>query len=252
MGGETDDREKRALEAATVILLSRFPEARCGFAAGSIMRGEGTATSDIDLVVVFERLDAAWRESFYAEGFPVEAFVHDDETLAWFMAEDAQRGVPSIVAMVAEGRPVGPDAALACALQTEAADMLAQGPPPLTSTQLDELRYRITDLLEDIGAGRSAAELRAIAASLHKPLADLILLGRRRWSGQGKWIPRLLADLDPALAGEFDDAMYRLCEGDGEPIASLAKRELARHGGALWVGYRLTAPASARLSRDQT
>ncbi len=34
--------------------------------AGSIVRGEGTKTSDLDIVVIYDKLDFAYRESFPA------------------------------------------------------------------------------------------------------------------------------------------------------------------------------------------
>lgn len=71
----------------------RYRDATAVRAAGSLVRGEGTAYSDLDLVVVYARLPAAYRESFVFEGFPVEAFVHDPETLEYFFAEvDYPRG----------------------------------------------------------------------------------------------------------------------------------------------------------------
>jgi hypothetical protein len=103
------DLRQVALAAATATLASRFPGASFGLVAGSIMRGEGTTASDIDLVVIFSHLDAAWRESFELDGFPVEAFVHDHETIRWFMDQDAECGYPIIVNMIVEGQAIGPD-----------------------------------------------------------------------------------------------------------------------------------------------
>jgi len=63
--------------------------------AGSIVRGEGTPHSDLDLVVIFDRLPNAYRESFYFGDLPVEAFVHDPETLNYFLFEvDRSSGIP--------------------------------------------------------------------------------------------------------------------------------------------------------------
>jgi predicted nucleotidyltransferase len=45
------------------ILDDRYPGADVIFLAGSLLRGEGTPYSDLDLVVIFERLHHAWRES---------------------------------------------------------------------------------------------------------------------------------------------------------------------------------------------
>jgi predicted nucleotidyltransferase len=57
---------------ALAIVTSRYEGAAFAFAAGSIMRGEGTRLSDIDLVVIYDHLEAARRESFIVVGIPVE------------------------------------------------------------------------------------------------------------------------------------------------------------------------------------
>lgn len=55
----------------------RFGDAEVLFLAGSVMRGQGTPHSDLDVVVVYKSLPAAYRESLYHQGWPVELFVHD-------------------------------------------------------------------------------------------------------------------------------------------------------------------------------
>src|SRR5262245_48788022 len=59
----------------------KYPTANVVLLAGSLLRGAGTPYSDLDLVVIFDQLPHAWRESFEFQGYPVEAFVHDPETL---------------------------------------------------------------------------------------------------------------------------------------------------------------------------
>ncbi|WP_231866572.1 nucleotidyltransferase domain-containing protein [Acetobacter malorum] len=71
-----------ALAAATSVFQVRYEAASFAYVAGSIMRGEGTYLSDIDLVVIYDHLEAAYRESFIVGDIPIEAFVHDCETLA--------------------------------------------------------------------------------------------------------------------------------------------------------------------------
>lgn len=67
----------RAIAAAESALAKHFDGAAFAFVSGSIMRGQGTKNSDIDLVVVFPALERAWREAFIEREFPVEAFVND-------------------------------------------------------------------------------------------------------------------------------------------------------------------------------
>lgn len=240
------EQRSRALHTAETILGERYPDALFAIAAGSILRGEGTPSSDIDLVVLHQRLDGAFRESFEAGGFPVEAFVHDFETLNWFVDQDSAAGHPVLLDMVAGGAVVGPDIGRGAALQAGARAMLARGPGELSVGRRDGLRYHITDLLDDLKDARPTAEIRAIAAALHQPLCDLTLLGRGRWSGKGKWLPRLLGRLDPALAQRFDDAFRLAGAGQVDALVALARDELDRHGGALFDGDCRDAPPTAR------
>ncbi|SCW76566.1 Nucleotidyltransferase domain-containing protein [Rhizobium mongolense subsp. loessense] len=235
-----------ALRMTGPVLSARFDGYSFAFAAGSIIRGEGTENSDIDLVVVFEKLDRAWRESFVENGLPFEAFVHDLETLNWFFERDLNSGHPLIVHMVASGRIIGPGKENGRAWQSHAAQLLKDGPPELAGQELDALRYQITDMLYDLRGERSGAEIRAIASQLYQPLADLMLLGRGTWSGKGKWIPRLLKQLDNELFETFDMGFKRAAEGRAEELCRLTESELARKGGRYFHGDRREAPFDAR------
>jgi len=82
----------------------KYPDASVIFLAGSIVRGESTPFSDLDLVVIFDKLPAAYRESFNFQGFPIEAFVHDPETLNYFLHDvDRPSGIPALAQMILEG-----------------------------------------------------------------------------------------------------------------------------------------------------
>lgn len=240
---------RAAIAAAGLVLAKRFPAARAAVVAGSRLRGASDAASDLDLVVLFEALPHAHRESFLWRGIPVEAFVNDPATLRWFLRADAEAGRPVMIAMVAEGAALGPAPHLVEPLRAEARALLAAGPPPLGAAALRLLRYRITDLLDDLRGPRSGAEMRAIGCALHEPAADLALRGRGRWAARGKWIPRALDALDPALAARFDGAFRALAAADDPaPVIALLGDELDRHGGPLFDGDRRDAPAAWRVS----
>lgn len=136
---------ERALAVARRCVANRYAGAAFAYVSGSLIRGEGTAFSDIDLVVVFPSLERAWRESFTEEDFPVEAFVHDPQTLAHYLHQDAESGCPVMVNMVATGSFFGPDAEHARLIQTKAAEVLAAGPKPLAGVGYDMLRYQVSD-----------------------------------------------------------------------------------------------------------
>lgn len=238
-----------ALEIANGVLRTRYPDAAFAYVAGSIMRGEGTYLSDIDLVVIYDQLDAARRESFMSEGVPVEAFVHDLGTLAWFINEDANRGRPSMLNMVAEGVVIGPAPTHAERLRREVSERLEKGPLPLSTAALNTLRYEITDALDDLRGHRPPGEMLAIGAMLHGRLVELALRGRGRWYGTGKWAPRLLSEVCRPLADQFDEAFRALfTSAKVEAVIALAEQELAPHGGPLFDGDCREAPVSWRLS----
>ncbi|MBV7481774.1 nucleotidyltransferase domain-containing protein [Bordetella sp. BOR01] len=237
----------QALNIIRTVIASRYQDAAYAFVAGSIMRGEGTYLSDIDVVIVYDRIDAAWREAFMADGVPVETFVHDPHTLAWFVKDDVARGRPSLLNMIAEGVVIG-DTRRARTLQQDIARQLAQGPPAMALAQLDSLRYEITDAIDDLRGERSASEIMAIGAMLHPRLVELSLRGRGRWTGTGKWVPRLLAAVDGDLAARYDQAFGALfTSGACHAVIALAEGELASYGGPLFDGDRRVAPASSRI-----
>ena len=238
---------------AEAVLKERYPQADLAFVAGSIMRGQGTPLSDIDLVVLHAALPSgAWRESFLHEGVPVEAFVHDAGTLRWFFRSDRASGHPQIIDMVVQGEVVGPRLQAAQSLRDLANRLLALGPPALSVEELDLLRYRLTDMADDLAAERPTEELVSIGASLYHALAELMLRTRGVWGAGGKWVPRNLAKADPDAAAEFDaafDALFR--RGNPEPVLLTLAKELAPHGGFLFDGYRRPAKPEWRIDADE-
>lgn len=242
-----DQRIEAALLAARKCLATRFNGASHLYVAGSIMRGDGNAFSDIDLVVVYPKLPRAWRESFVLDGFPIEAFVQDPETLAYFLENDAERGVPTMVHMVANGVILGDAPEQAATVQQRARQVLAAGPKPLSGAPYDTLRYILSDLADDLRAERPANEIAAIAARLYPHLIDLMLLGRNQWTGNGKWGPRLLQRHDPQLAEIAAEAFRDAVQGNAAALLSLTDQEMARHGGSYFDGFRSEAPEHARI-----
>ena len=231
------------------VLTERYPIADAGFAAGSFVRGGATATSDLDLIVLFNVAPNAYRESFVFEGTPVDAFVHDPETLRAFFRKDVDAGKWAMLTMAIEGRIVGPRPGSAKAMKAEAQATLATGPPSLDQGALDLFRYLITSRLEDLQDPRPWPEVLATGAWLHPVLADFILRANGRWAATAKWIPRALTVFDPALAAAFDAAFADLFERrDTGPLISFAEQTLAPFGGRLFDGYRADAKVEERIT----
>jgi hypothetical protein len=236
------------LDAARAIRVRRYPDASVVFAAGSLVRGEGTAYSDLDLVVVYPAVPTAYRESFRFDRYPVEAFVHDPQTLEYFFVEmDRTSGIPALPQMVVEGIEIPEANALSQALKARAAAVLQTGPPPLDEENERRRRYMVTDLLDDLRDARSRDELLGTGARLYEELADYHLRSNGQWSARGKGIPRALQLVNPGLRTTFCESFDQLFrDGDVDAVIHLTEALLKPHGGLLFDGYRSDAPSSWR------
>jgi Nucleotidyltransferase domain len=238
--------DSHVVEAAGRIRSHRYAGADVVLAAGSLVRGEGTPFSDLDLVVVYERLDHAYRESFRFDGLPVEAFVHDPSTLEYFFLEvDVPSGIPSLPQMVIEGVEVPGPTALSRALKTRAAAIVAAGPPALDDESERRMRYFVSDLLDDLRAPRSRHEAVGAGARLYEQLATYVLRQRGLWAARGKAIPLRLRHVDAGLGDAYCTAFAELfASGDAGQVIRLAEDLLGEAGGPLFDGFRIDAPTT--------
>ncbi|MEM9582121.1 MAG: nucleotidyltransferase domain-containing protein [Pseudomonadota bacterium] len=222
----------------------RFPDADTVLLSGSVVRGEATETSDLDLVVLFEHLPQAARQSFNFDGWPVEAFLHDLSTLEYFFwDEDRPTGVPSLANMVLEGIEIPTETALGQKAKLRAQRVLDAGPIPLSDEDIDTARYAISDLLSDLRAPRGESERRAILTALYPVLADFLFRSAGKWSAKGKTIPGHLRALDPARSDRFEAAFeLGFAQGDARQVLELSNEALAPFGGDLFDGYERSAP----------
>jgi hypothetical protein len=245
---------QRVVDAANAIRSERYPDAAAVLVAGSIVRGEATAYSDLDLVVVYARLACAYRESFTRDGYPVEAFVHDPETLAYFFFEvDRPAGIPSLPQMVMEGIEIPAPNELTRAVKQMAASLIAAGPPPLDEESERRVRYGVTDLVDDLRDTRSHDERIGTGSQLFEQLADYHLRRLGLWSARGKAIPRALRRVDAGLCERYCRSFDSLFKGgDASAVIRLAEDLLRPAGGLLFEGYRSDAPPGWRKSERDT
>jgi predicted nucleotidyltransferase len=235
-----------AKDLVTRALLPRWPDAKVAIIGGSIARGEATPTSDIDLLLVFDRVEHAWRETLKIDGRTVELFAHDAATFDYFCREiDRPAGRMPLANLVVDGVNVLAEDCAATWLRDHARRLLDLGPPPLTPAQVASRRYEITTLLEDLIDGTRPDETLATAVTLHESLAHFALRCAGAWTGTGKQLARRLRALDPALADDLAVATGTIV---ADPIAAKARfdaavrRTLAPHGGLLLEGFTRHAP----------
>ena len=143
-------------QIACRLFADKFGDANVLLLAGSVIKGESTANSDIDIVVLFEHLPAAYRETFEYGDWPVEAFVHDLATLKYFIEKvDGLTGVPSLASMVVDGVAVPGVTRLSYVAKKFAETSIIHGPSVWNARQIDQSRYEIIDLIYDLSEKRS-------------------------------------------------------------------------------------------------
>lgn len=242
--------------AATLVrtaLLPRWPDAAVAIIGGSIARGEATATSDIDLLLVFEHVEQAWRDTFKIGTQTVELFGHDLATFDYFCrVVDGPAGRMPLAAMVNDGVSVLPDSALLQRVRGHARKLYDAGPPALSAEALARQRYAITNLLEDLTDSTAPDETLAIAVHLYGALADFALRAAGAWTGHGRHLARRLKATAPALAADLEKGMALLAAQPELAKATFdraVRTTLAPHGGLLLEGFMLPAPAAWRSAQ---
>lgn len=231
-------------QTATSFLSEKHSGAICAFIAGSVVRNEATETSDIDLVVLCppDVLPKACRCSTVYQGWPIEAFLQNDNSLAYFWEQDIACGSPALLGMIAGGIiwPEGNERARS--LQEKARTVLAAGPAGLSGEDIKNLRFGLTDLLDDMEGCKKTDELYGILSILYQKLANFHLRANRCWSGNGKALTRALRTSFPDLADEYESAFKSAFAGDIKPLSALADKMLRPFGGRYWTGLISYAP----------
>jgi predicted nucleotidyltransferase len=238
---------EKAITTAKKIFAERFAGAEVAFLAGSIIRGEGTATSDIDLIIVYQHLEPARRETFFYDDFPVECFIHDPETLNYFFGREEPPGYNPMVQMVMEAIEIPAPSEFSGKIKRLAAKYFDAGPPVPSEQDIKLWRYSITNLADDLREPRSKFELTGTGTELYKSLADLYLRTHQKWVAKNKSIPRALAKADPDLQQRFTAAFEELFAlGKTGNVIALCEEILAPHGGFLLDGFNIDASLEAR------
>jgi len=226
------------------LIKERYVEAKAIFWAGSVAVNQGTSESDLDLVIVYESLPNAYREAFVYDCWPIDAFIHDLETLRYFCGKlEASDGKPALIHMILHGQEILAQNSVSMEAKAIAADALANGPDIWTQPQIDKERFFITDILGDIKSPKNKEEQIISAVHLFEPLLQFYFRTQKKWTASGKSLIRLFKQENPELAAEWTAAFEGLVEtGDPSGIESAVAKILAPHGGFLWDGFRSDAP----------
>ncbi|MDW0115263.1 nucleotidyltransferase domain-containing protein [Sporosarcina saromensis] len=216
-----------------------FPHCQAAILAGSVVRGEATTTSDLDIVIFDKHVQSPYHESHIDYGWPIEVFVHTLTSYKTFFLADAERARPSLPKMVAEGI-VLVDAGILSSIKNEACELLNNGPVPWSAETILTKRYMLTDMLADLIGSKNGAEALFIANTLAEAIHEFVLRTNCQWIGSSKWIVKALKQYDEVFAKRFTDAFDLFYKtGDKHGIILLVDEVLKPHGGRLFEGYSI-------------
>ena len=240
-------------QVASELVAQRFPDARAAWLGGSVARGTATSTSDLDITVLLAGPPAPMRESLLHAGWPVELFIHTESSLTHYREKDRQRRRPTMMRLVGESTILLDTDGSGERLQASCLAEIAAGPPALCDTELNLLRYQVTDLLEDLLGAESNDVQTVLAAAVWQEAARLLLSGERHWTGTGKGLLREVEAYDALNdthhAAALPAAVRAASDGKPDALRTEVDAILARHGGPLFAGFQLagTDPAEPRL-----
>ncbi len=228
-----------AIRAAKNFLSTFHPNCDAALLAGSVVRGQATATSDLDIILFDRKLIGSYRESLVEFGWPIEVFVHNLVSYKQFFASDCERARPTLPRMVSEG-VILKDTGIVEEIKREANELLAKGPERWPDATVDLKRYFISDALDDFQGAIERAEELMIANTLAELVSEFVLRTNGCWIGSSKWVMRSLKEWNEEFAARFFqsfDLFYR--KGIKTEVINLVDEVLSLHGGRLFEGFSI-------------
>ncbi len=227
------------------LIKERYKDAKAVFWAGSVSQNQGTDSSDLDLVIIFESMTHAYREAFVYDGWPIDTFIHDLDTLRYFCGKlEAEDGRPALINMILSGQEILAQNELSNQAKAIANEALVQGPNGWSIDQINKERFLITDILDDIKFPKSKEEQIISAMHLFEPLIQFYFRAQKKWAASGKTLMSIFKGDNPCMAIELNKSFKDLLQtGDFSGFETVVIKILAPYGGYLWDGFRSDAPA---------
>ncbi|MFF2878895.1 nucleotidyltransferase domain-containing protein [Gottfriedia sp. NPDC057991] len=227
------------IEAAQHFIEKYFPNCQGALLAGSVVRGEATETSDLDIVIFDKSLSSSYRESLNEFSWDIEVFVHNLSSYKQFFKSDYERARPSLPRMVSEG-VILKDEGIIEDIKKEANDLLEKGPEKWSEDTNKIKRYFITDALNDFKGSSKRAEEIFIANTLAELVSEFVLRTNCKWIGSSKWVVRSLRNYNEEFANCFVEAFDLFyTTGEKKQVIKLVNEVLQPYGGQIFEGFSL-------------
>lgn len=230
--------KQTAIETAENFIEASFPRCASAVLVGSVVRGEATATSDLD-IVIFTTCRESYRYSCIKDGWPIEVFVHNYNSYRAFLQSDYERAKPSLAKMITEGIILKEDGMFK-KIKKEAADLLCLGPALWDANTIEMKRYFLTDVLDDLSGCKDRAEGVFIVQTLVERLGEFYLRTKGQLIGDSKWLFRALKTYDPHFASKLTDSLEEYYKKNSKAgLIALTYEVLLPYGGRLFAGFSL-------------
>lgn len=223
--------------AAMKFLEKYFPHAKNALLAGSVVENEQTRNSDLDIIVIVDDHVTYSKKCVFDFDWPIEAFVYQREIFYTMFETECMVGRASLPRMCASG-VILMDDGFSSEVKEQAQKRMAEGPVAWSIEQIDEARYRISDLLDDFICSRNEKEELFTAVQLSNEVHEFILRTRQQWTGYGKWMVRSLKEFDQSVCEEYVskfESYFR--NNDQESLIEYIRNVLQPYGGELFDGF---------------
>jgi hypothetical protein len=225
-------------EAAAQFIEKHFPSCNVAILSGSVVSGQGTDHSDLDLVIIDDSQPGPFRACYFENDWPIEAFVFTTGTYRIFFDNNHYHAIPTLQRLCANGLILKDDGT-ANELVQEAKDLLSEGPWPLSTEEINQARYEIAECLEDLEGSVSRHEDLFIVNRLATLVLDFELRSHGYWTGVGKWAVRALSTYSELFCRQFMNELDSYYKNDTkDSLVAFVDGTLQPYGGRLFAGYR--------------
>jgi hypothetical protein len=212
------------------------PAADLSILGGSAGTGKATATSDLDIVILYPNGNSNYAETTQYQGWVVEAFVHTPDSIAfWYEKEKAARC--AVLGDICVRGVLLTDKGGGESLQQHARHYMEQGPEPLSNSERDIRRYDLSNSLDDLLGTTDHAEKYATSTDVFNQAVELLLSHEGAWLGKGKWMVRRLEQLPHSQLALQLLNWAGSSQHDATELVEIASEVLRRAGGYVMEGF---------------
>ncbi|QQK79021.1 nucleotidyltransferase domain-containing protein [Salicibibacter cibi] len=231
--------KRRPEEAAHHFIEQFFPRCEIAILGGSAAQKTITEQSDLDIVIMDDTAPNSYRECFYCFDWNIEAFVFQPHSLAFAFDMSRLEGIPTVPRLCADGIILKDDPISGAKIQEMAGQCLRKGPLKWSENQQRQMRFMITNVLDDLNGDHDGKERLFSAYKLFDLIPKFVLRTNQRWVGEGKWMYRALRAFDEQLCANYLEVFdIYMKTNNAKPLYAFIEELLEENGGRLFEGYK--------------